>query len=340
MVELLSTRRSVLLGTALAIGQAAPAQSQALPPGFAVRTARANSGTVGIVSGGVNGTYIRIAADLASVLDDGDRLRVLPMIGKGSVQNLSDIVFLRGVDLGIVQSDALAFVVREQALPGVSQTISYIAKLYDEEVHVLAGPEIGNIADLAGKPVNVDVRGSGTAMTAELIFKLLNIPVDLQHDSQEVAFQRLRGGEAAAIVYVTGKPARLFSTIPADAGLHFLSIPATAEVITTYLPAQLDHEAYPTLVSANAPVQTVAVGALMAAYSWQPGTERRMKVDRFVAALTERLAELQKPPSHPKWREVNLAAQAPGWTRWEPEPAQPSPLIGSRVQRRTNRWAF
>jgi len=82
------------------------------------------------------------------------------------------------------------------------------------------------------------------------------------------------------------------------------------------------------------------VGALMAAYSWQPGTERRTKVDRFVAALAAKLPELQKPPSHPKWREVNLAAQAPGWSRWDAGPAQPLPLIGSHVQRRTSRWGF
>src|SRR6476469_2834886 len=71
--------------------------------------ARANAGTVGIVSGGVDGTYVRIAADLASVLDDGDNLRVLPIIGKGSVRNLLDVIFVRGIDIGIVQSDVLAY---------------------------------------------------------------------------------------------------------------------------------------------------------------------------------------------------------------------------------------
>ncbi|MFL5202060.1 MAG: transporter, partial [Microvirga sp.] len=64
--------------------------------------ARANTGTLGVISGGADGTYIRIAADLANVLD-GEDLRVLPMIGRGSLQNLRDIMFLRGVDIGIVQ---------------------------------------------------------------------------------------------------------------------------------------------------------------------------------------------------------------------------------------------
>src|SRR3954447_1864756 len=70
--------------------------------------AQANSGTVGVVSGGVDGTYIRIATDLAAVLDEGDQLRILPIAGKGSLQNVADILYLRGIDLGIVQSDVLA----------------------------------------------------------------------------------------------------------------------------------------------------------------------------------------------------------------------------------------
>src|SRR3712207_4216465 len=86
---------ALLAGTLCASAQTSPAFS----------AARANAGTVGIVSGGADGTYIRIAADLANVLDSDD-LRVLPMIGRGSLQNLRDVMFLKGVDIGIVQMDA------------------------------------------------------------------------------------------------------------------------------------------------------------------------------------------------------------------------------------------
>lgn len=315
--KLLSTRRAVLLTSALAAGTAATAQSQTLPSGSSAMTARVNGGTVGVISGGVDGTYIRIAADLGSVLDDGDRLRILPVIGKGSVQNLIDIVFLRGIDLGIVQSDALAYVLSENLLPGAERAINYLAKLYDEEVHILARKEIATVADLVGKPVNVDVRGSGTAMTAKLIFDMLKIPIAPQYNNQDSALQRLSNGELAAMVFVTGKPARLFANVTRDGGLHFLSLPTEKSLVETYLPTQLDDGAYPALISENDPVQTVAVGALMAVFSWPPGTERRAKVDRFATALSAKLSELQRPPHHPKWREVNLDARAPGWTRYD-----------------------
>lgn len=338
MADGLTTRRGVMLGTALAaaqagIVQAGAAQAQGMPAQNTTATpiARANAGTVGVISGGVEGTYIRIAADLASVLDDGDRLRVLPVIGKGSVQNLSDIIYLRGIDIGIVQSDALTYALRENLFPGVSQAIRYIAKLYDEEIHVLARSDITRIEDLAGKKVNVDVKGSGTAMTAAVVFGKLNVAIDPVNDPQDTALQRLQSGDIAALIYVTGKPARLFSSIPSGSNLHFLALPPTAELLDTYLPTQLGHDVYPALVPDGPPVDTLAVGAVMAVYGWQAGSDRYRKVANFIASLNDKFAQFQKPPRHPKWREVNLSAQVPGWSKFAaaPEPAAaPSPGTG------------
>ena len=58
-----------------------------------------NSGTVAIISGGIRGTYVRIAADLADAMDDQYDVRVLPVIGKGSVRNIEDLLYLRGIDV-------------------------------------------------------------------------------------------------------------------------------------------------------------------------------------------------------------------------------------------------
>lgn len=283
-------------------------------------TAQANQGTVGIMAGGVDGTYIRIAADLMNVLDDGDRMRVIAMLGRGSLQNLRDIVLLRGVDIGIVQSDVLAFARRRQELPGIDRLVQYITKLYDEEVHVLAREEVRSLRDLAGGVVNVDWRGSGTAMTASLVFEALGITVRFAHDPQDLALTKLRAGEIAAAVYVAGKPARLYAGIPPASGLRFLPIPATPSLLETYLPTGLTAADYPTLIPAGATVETIAVGAVMAVYAWPPGSERYRKVARFVHAFTRRFEEFLRPPRHPKWREVNLAAQVPGWTRFDPGP--------------------
>jgi uncharacterized protein len=279
---------------------------------------RINAGTVGIVSGGIGGTYIRIAAELASVLDNGDTLRVLPLVGKGSVQNIADILFLKGVDIGIVQSDVLAYVKRERLYPGAEKSIRYITKLYNEEVHVLAGKGVVQLGDLAGKKVNFDVHNSGTAMTASLISARLKTEVEPVYDDQALALDKLRRGEIAALVYVTGKPASLFRDIKADEGLHFLALPLDAALLDTYLPSQITHGDYPALVPEGAPVDTVAVGAIMAVYNWAPGTDRYGKVARFVDAFFEKFPALLEPSRHPKWKEVNLAAEVPDWTRFAP----------------------
>ena len=65
-----------------------------------------NANTVTVVAGTPGGTYYRAASDLAFVLD-GEHLRVLPVLGKGAGQNVYDIRFLRGVDLGFVRLDTL-----------------------------------------------------------------------------------------------------------------------------------------------------------------------------------------------------------------------------------------
>jgi len=76
---------------------------------------RANQGTVGVITGMEGGTYAQTAADL-TILDDGT-LRVLPIIGKGSLQNLSDILYLRGIDVGFVQARCIDLCKTPQPIP-------------------------------------------------------------------------------------------------------------------------------------------------------------------------------------------------------------------------------
>lgn len=298
-----------------ALAQTAATQTATTTTAAEAAKERANRGTVGIVSGGVDGTYVRIAADLAAVLD-GPELRILPTLGKGSLQNLTDLIYLRGVDIAIVQSDALAYAKRERLLPS-ERSISYIAKLYNEEFHLLASREIASIDDLAGKPVNLDTRGSGTFLTGSLLFNLLKIPVQPVFHDQQMALEKLRKGEIAALAYVAGKPTRLFRDLKPDDNVHFLSVPLAPELIDTYMPSRLSREDYPQLIEDDAGIDTVAVGAVMAVYNWPTDGERYRRVKRFIDAFFAEFDKFQQPPRHPKWREVTLAAQVPGWQRFE-----------------------
>ncbi len=302
-----------LISALLCILFAAPALAQQ-PQDLIVR---ANQGTVGVITGMEGGTYARTAADLTIL--DNDTLRVLPVLGKGSLQNLSDILYLKGIDIGFVQADALTYAKQHNMFPNLAQGIQYIAKLYDEEVHVLARKDIKELKDLNGQRVNVDVVGSGSAMTAEILLSQLGIDAKVEHEKQVTGVEELKHGDIAAIIHVGGAPIPLFADLSADSGIHFLPVPIDQALLSqTYLPAEFTHQEYPLLVSEGASVPTIAVGDVMAVYAWSPRTERHNKVARFVDAFFSRFDEFQKPPRHPKWREVNLAAQVPGWTRFAP----------------------
>lgn len=277
---------------------------------------RVNGGRIGIVSGGIGGTYIRIATDLASVLDDGDRIRVLPIMGKGSVQNITDILYLKGIDIGIVQSDVLSHMKREAVHRDIQTRIHYITKLYNEEFHLVSAAGARDINQLAGKKVNFGVKGSGTDMTATTVFAKLSIDAVPVHYDQALALEKVKNGEIAATVYVAGKPARAVSELNAGSGLKLLPVPFTKELQEAYLPARLSGRDYPNLVKRGQPIDTIAVGAVMAVFNWRSRNPRYQRVVKFIDAFFSKFNEFQKQPRHPKWREVNLAAKLPGWTRF------------------------
>ena len=51
--------------------------------------------TVGIVGGLLSGTYMRFADEMAIALNDGDNLRILPIVSYGAASNLDDLLHLR-----------------------------------------------------------------------------------------------------------------------------------------------------------------------------------------------------------------------------------------------------
>jgi TRAP transporter TAXI family solute receptor len=303
------------LGAALlALSICGPGAQVAGAADVAAQRELVNGGTVGVISGGVTGTYIRIASDLADALDQGYELRVLPIIGKGSVRNIEDLLLLRGVDVAIVQSDVLDFYKRGDLVPNIEGKIKYIAKLYNEEVHVLAKSQYRTIDDLAGKQVNFGTEGSGTFMTAGIVFDDLGIEVDVTTHPEPIALEMLRTGKIDALVFVGGKPLKLFEDVDRKEGLHLLAIPPE-RIKGAYLPSVLTADAYPDLIDPGASVPTVAVGAVLAAYNWPADHPRGRKLNRFVERFFADFSRLQEPPFHPKWREVDLTAEVPGWRR-------------------------
>src|SRR6516225_5915997 len=287
-------------------------------PAGSAQESGVNRGVVQLETERAAGTSVRIAEDLANVIDDGATRRVLPVVGQGALQNLTDLKLLRGIDMAILQTDVIDYVRQQNVFPGIEHWATYITKLYNEEFHLLARQDIETVADLADKNVKVDLRGAGTAITAGRLFELLKIPVIMTNDDQEVALEKLRKGDIAAIAFVAGKPAPIFRTLTGNDRLHFLAIPLNPTVTAAYVPSQLTAADYPGLVANDRPVDTVAVGTVLLAANLQQGSERYRNLVNFTEAFFAGFQSLLEPGHHPQWREVNIYTELSGWRRFPP----------------------
>jgi uncharacterized protein len=280
---------------------------------------RINANTLSIISGNPNATYMTAAYDMSAVLDDGDEFRILPVIGKGGGQNIKDVRFLKGIDLGITQSNLLGYYKRTNEIGTIDDKIVYIAKLFNEEMHLIVreGSGINSLFDLAGKKVNFSDIGSGTQLSTRDIFEKLGIKPEEVNMGQADAFEALKRGEIAATILIAGKPTGSTAKLKASDGFRLLRVAFDKPLQADYLPTVLTSDDYPGLIAPGQKVETVAVSAVLIAFNWPKGTDRYRRIQKFVENFFPRLAEFQKAPRHPKWREANLAAVLPGWKRFE-----------------------
>src|SRR5689334_24888172 len=156
---------------------------------------RKNSWTVGVAGGLLSGTYMTFADELAQVLDDGDNLRVLPMVTYGAASNLDDLLYLRGVDLAVTQSDVFEYFRTERKTPNLQNRVHYILRLPIAELHILAKTDIRSLEDLRGRKVNFGPAGSGSSLTGTIVFQRLGVQVDQVLIDQQSALQKLQSGE-------------------------------------------------------------------------------------------------------------------------------------------------
>jgi branched-chain amino acid transport system substrate-binding protein len=273
-----------------------------------------NANTVTLMTGSFGSTYAQIGADLASVLDNGTSLRVLPVLGRGSVQAVADILLLKGVDAGIVRKDTLAYLERKDFANNIRNQFVYVTKMFNEEMHVLAPRTIRSMKDLDGKTVVVDLPDASTFVTSINVFERLGIKPHLLYVEPRLALEMLSKGEIDAIVAVEGKPVQWLSQVR-DPNLHLVPVEYEKALQEEYLPSQLSSADYPNLVSDTAPVDTIAAEAVLASYNWQPTSDRYRRLSLLVDSLFTRVAQLQRPPFHPKWKEVALKVPVAGWTR-------------------------
>lgn len=307
---------SVLLGTSAVHAQSQ--RAEAASPENAIKE-RKNAGTVGLACGQLGAAYPTLAQDIAKVLDDGDNLRVIPMITYGSVGNIEDLLYLRNVDVAFTKADNFESF-KKSLKVNLRNRIHYITRLYDAELHILVRPEIQTLEDLRGKKVNIGLAGNAAHTTVPIVMQALGIDVEMIKVDHAIGLDMMKKGEIFAAMRVGGKPMDTFTKAPEDLGFHFLSISSSQyaqHFAEQYVLGKLTNKDYPKLIPEGETITTVAVPDILAVYNWPKGTDRYQRVEKFIVSFFKNFKKLQEGPFHEKWKDVNLAATIPGWTRSE-----------------------
>ena len=295
----MSSRRwiEIILGLALIVAATVPA----------------SAADMGIVTGSEKGTYYQFGLNLQRLMkSNGINLTVSP--SKGSVENVFAVYQRPATQLGIVQSDVLAFVARvetDPVLQRIAKKIKMVFPLYNEEIHIL-GRNVPSFDDLAGKRVAIGREGSGTYLTARLMFKVAEVePKQMLLIDTDQALAELKAGRIDAMFYVAGAPVKLFTEGVAEAdGLAL--VPVTNKSITEFYPnVELPARSYPWQAQA---VPTVAVKSVLVSFDF-----RRLDCDnvgRFAQVLSTNMGWLSDN-GHPKWKAVKLDYPLKGWEQYD-----------------------
>jgi TRAP transporter TAXI family solute receptor len=287
-----------------------------------------------IVTASERGTYIQIGRDLAKFVapEAGIALEALP--SAGSAENVRRLRYEPGVKLALVQSDVYqAFL--DQAESGnaeareLIQPLRLIMPLYNEEIYFIARADspLNFVHEIRDARINVGPLGSGTAMTATTLYRLMfeaPTPDDkTSFLSNEEALVKLTGDKSIDVVAVVGgQPTKLLADMKPEAKqlVKLLKFdpnqPAGQAALQVYFPATVRARSYPNLLSED--IAGVAVKAYLVTYDYNLGTTVRL-LTRFARSLCDNFDRLQAQ-GHPKWREVELALPelSRGWSYYPP----------------------
>jgi len=330
-IKPLSTR---LLSAIFCLGFVLPAlpiaaQAQKASVRYEEKKRQTNDIAVSIITSGITCTCARFAEDIRNIVNDlrPDGIRVLPTLGVGGLQNLNDVLFLKGIDMGVVDEDNLVLLKKRdpQLYANIEQSVQYITKLYNSEYHVLARSDIKSFDDLRGKKVSFNLKDSQTEVTSDVIFDMLKIDVQRVNYDNDSALKKLRDGEIAAMIILSGAPQAAVLKVTKADNIHLMALDERSlpnhdlhPVFAKYLPIELTHEQYPALIPEGQTVSTVGIRSLLVTYAWPENSVRYNKIAKFVHEFFGKIDQFHDGSRHPKWEEISLAAEMPGWTRFKP----------------------
>jgi len=276
-----------------------------------------------IMTGGEKGTYYQFGLNLKKLVEPKD-INLEVINSTGSIENLYAVYQRPHTQMGIVQSDVLAFVSRVQSDPVLKRIATktrMIFPLYNEEVHLLGRREIRDFDDLTGRRVAIGKEGSGTYLTARLLFEVSEVkPEEMVPIGTGEAMSQLKSGKIDAMFYVAGYPVKLFTEdVSGDDGLALIPI-RNKSIVEFYPQTEIPANTYPWQKTT---VDTIAVKAVLVSFNFRRSNCEY--VGDFANALYENMDWLIAN-GHSKWKSVDLEFPLKGWEQYD--------CVKSRLQHR------
>jgi len=276
-----------------------------------------------IMTGGEKGTYYQFGLNLKKLVEPKD-INLEVINSTGSIENLYAVYQRPHTQMGIVQSDVLAFVSRVQSDPVLKRIATktrMIFPLYNEEVHLLGRREIRDFDDLTGRRVAIGKEGSGTYLTARLLFEVSEVkPEEMVPIGTGEAMSQLKSGKIDAMFYVAGYPVKLFTEdVSEDDGLALIPI-RNKSIVEFYPQTKIPANTYPWQKTM---VDTIAVKAVLVSFNFRRSNCEY--VGDFANALYENMDWLIAN-GHSKWKSVDLEFPLKGWEQYD--------CVKSRLQHR------
>ena len=311
-----------------AVGRAAsPEASDSEVASLDAARREANDNVVTILAAGRLTGHAQYAEDISNVFEGikGNDLRVLPILGSSESKNVFDMLYLKGADMAIVDRDILLALKKSDPTQykKIESKVNYITKLFNTALHIYARKDIKNLEDLRGKKISCLKEGSTIDLMCRNLFRILKIDVNIVHDDFSSALQKVTAGEIAAAATGASPPVPGFEGIRLGDDLHFVPIDSATlpnadfkSIWAVYLPLRLQHSEYPNMIPEGKEIPTISTTTLLAVYAWPAGSAREQRVQRFVKRFFDNVRALHQPPRHPKWKDLNLATEVKGWTRF------------------------
>ena len=276
----------------------------AVTPAYAdARSAALNRNTISLMAS--EPEWLGISQQLAKQLDHEDGLRVLPLVGRGSVQALSDLINLQAVDAALISSDALVYAQAQGLLLPSGNKIAYLADVAKLPVVLVARREISNVTGLAGQRISTGPAQSAAFATGELLLGSLGVPFTRVAASGPAALVALTEGRADAALLLGTENLRNL-----DAKLfHVLQLPLPKELQANYAPALLSEDVLGELNLGQGDVETVSIAMVLAVFNWPADNEHTIRLKHFAKVLLSTPLQISQSAG------TNLTTEVQGWQR-------------------------